>query len=255
MRFKGALPLWVEEWSHDALKKRKREIGDRAFARGYQMKVYTEADRKFQHFAKVLEQGRKEGIPKPIPADWMVFSGVDLASAKRPGNVIFTAARDAQGIRRPIDIRVIQGSSPEVARQVADVWHTHHPEIIMVEDNGYQGALIEWVQDLKDEYPWWSSIQPWTTTSNKHHEYLGLPGLDLEFNNGAWSLPGSLIKGHEVDCRCGFCLWIDEMSEYPICETSDCVMACWFARCAIKSWEDQLPMFGMPEVESDNFLE
>jgi hypothetical protein len=236
MRFAGRLPTWDAQWPPTRLRKQHETIGDRAWEQGYQCRPYTSADRLFQHASVVWTNGAALHVPDPIPGDWVVFSGVDLSGPTRPGNVITTIGISPEHIRMILDVQRIQGGSPAVADAVCAVWRRWLPAVVMVEDNGYQTSLIEWVQKSAQAHPWWDRIQPHTTTGNKRSTQIGLPGLDIEFRNGAWVFPGSLTAGHDVGCECGPCWWVREFKSYPQGATSDCVMSTWFASRAAAVW-------------------
>lgn len=250
MDFSGNLPLWKAHWPADALMRKRAEIGPRAFDRGYRMRAFADEDYLFPHFEKALELGRKESIPEPLPPDWHTFMGVDLAGPKRPGNVIWCGSVDAHGIRRPLEIRRIQGSSPEVARQIGEVNRHWKARAIMVENNGYQNSIIEWIQKLHDEFSWWMNVVAFTTGMKKVDPQFGLPGLDIEFMNGAWIVPRELnprVNEHDLNCDCGACVWVQEMSNYPHSAATDTVMASYF-------FSEACRQFKMEIDDRDQFL-
>jgi hypothetical protein len=104
----------------------------------------------------------------------------------------------------------------------------------MVENNAYQQSLIDWLsatEDLRTRYPFWVKVQAFTTGKQKSDPDMGLPSLDVEFNNEAWFVCMDEVKAHEMaTCKCGWCVWLREVDEYPISATNDCVMAMWFFR-------------------------
>jgi len=251
MDFRGRLPGWVDRWGPAALRKRELEIGPRAFAQGYRMRPYASEELAFPHFERALELGLRESIPEPLPRDWVRFVGVDLSSAKRPGNVAFAAAVDAHGVRRPLDVVRIKGSSPAVARAIGGVVERWRPQAVVVENNGYQAALEEWVRELGGRFPWWPLIVPFLTGSNKADPVLGLPGLDVEFANGAWVVPRELnprANGHPLYCECGPCVWVAETLAYPHGRATDTVMAMWFCREGIRGWLESAASRGEDEL-------
>lgn len=233
MDFKGSLPLWSEVWSKEALKHKLAQIRPRAFDQGFRMKAYADADFTFPHFKKALELGTTENVPAEIPPGWSTVIGVDLASPTRPGNVIWCGALSNTGVKRPLEIRCMKASSPVVAQALMDVASVWHPDVIVVENNAYQGALIDWVTQYKEEFPYWEAIVPFTTGRNKADPTMGLGGLDVEFMNGSWVVPRDLnpdLNGHEVDCDCGSCTWVREIRLHPNAAQTDTVMGSWFFR-------------------------
>jgi len=76
-------------------------------------------------------------------------------------------------------------------------------------------------------------IKGFTTGKNKHDEREGLPGLEIDFENGAWEIYLG-EKKHDFNCLCPWCVWQNEMTSFPGCENIDTIMACWFAWEAIR---------------------
>lgn len=233
----GVMDIWRAQWSERKLKARHEEVGDEAWERGYRMRARSDGDKLFPNFWNAVELGQGEHVPATAPPHWIYFLGVDLASAKRPGNVIAVCSLDHLNVRRLVDVEIIKGSSPDVAKAVHEKWYEYDPRVIAVEDNAYQGALIEWVQLLGDDFPWWTCIQPLTTTGyNKRSLETGLPSLDVEFKAGGWHIPESLFHGHPPSCECDSCEWRRQVSQYPNFGRDDAVMATWFARQAMAAF-------------------
>jgi hypothetical protein len=44
------------------------------------------------------------------------------------------------------------------------------------------------------------------------------------------------FEGHSPGCRCGWCVWKQEVVDYPMGATCDCVMANFFCREAMSLW-------------------
>lgn len=238
------LPGWASHWPAKALRQRHLSIGDRAFMQGYRMKAYADSDYVLPNFAKALELGKSERVPEGVvPNNWITFMGVDLAGKVRPGNALFCGAMETStGITRPLEARLIKASSPKVANAIGDLNNRWHCQAIMVENNAYQGALIEWIEDSKEKFPWWQNIIPFTTGSNKADPILGVPGMDVEFSNGGWRIPGDLnpeVNGHNIGCSCASCLWVSQMQNYPHSAQVDLVMACWFFRECCRRWRNE----------------
>jgi len=171
---------------------------------------------------------------------WPRYTGVDLSSAARKGNVIFTIALKPTGARIPIDIRRGNWSSPDTAGQVIDVFRTHHSRIILVENNAYQSALLEWIGQLPGA-PKDLPVIGYTTGRQKWQEGVGLGSLEVEFSRGAWEI---YAPEHQPACQCAWCVWVGEMKLHPLASTTDCVMACWFSREAIRYDRPKGPLIG-----------
>lgn len=224
----ASVPPW-DHWNAARLKKEKAE-SPRMFARGFHMKAFTDDERMFPSFTSCYAPGvrvvdiSKRGYP--------VFVGVDLSGPKRPGNAIFVAALDPATQRRyPLEVACGNWTSPETARRINDI-NMRYPNtrVIMVENNGYQQALIDWVKSAVNAHSFWFKIEAFTTGSNKNAPVIGLPSLEIEFKNKAWVIPNEEFEDHEKTCRCGWCTWTMETKDYPMSATTDTVMAMWFCR-------------------------
>lgn len=231
------LPLW-EHWPQARLLKEKSD-NPRMFARGFEMKAFTDDERMFPSFKSCYTPGVVLG--EVIRRRWPTFIGVDLAGQKRPGNVIFAAALDPQTHRRfPVEIHTGNWSSPELAKRLAQVHDRHDTRYIMVENNGYQQSLIDWIRHMpQNEVPnnFYYKIEAFTTGSNKISMEVGLPSLEVEFKNRAWVIAQDEFVAHPPGHRnCGWCTWSSECEDYPMSATTDCVMAMWFCREAIARW-------------------
>ncbi len=200
------------------------------------MQAFTDDERMFPSFTTCFTPG--VCTAEISHRGWPVFMGVDLAGPHRPGNVIFVVTLDPNTQRRyPLEVLAGAWTSPETARQLANV-HARHPNtrFIMVENNGYQQAIIDWIKSSPTDHSFWYKIESFTTGANKMKVEIGLPSLEVEFKNQAWVIPADEFSAHPLTCLCGWCTWCNEMRDYPMSSSNDCVMACWFAREAISRW-------------------
>jgi len=214
------IPLWPR-WDKEALIKRRGEIGSRAFARGFRQETLGDEDRSFPSVTKCAQ------VLDPLEymsAHWPRYTGVDLSSDKRPGCAFVTIAqRPTDKKRLVIDVRAKALTSPQVWRELEDLDRLYKPHIFMVETNALQGAVREWGLELNATLP----VQGFMTGRNKSDPVMGLPGLEVEFENEGWIIPR---PEHALDCNCAWCrLWM-EMTSHPVAESTDLVMALWFAR-------------------------
>lgn len=226
------IPLCTETgWTHDALVKKKASMPHSSFNRGWHLIAASDEDLTFPAFRSCFTPGVALG---PIQRnDWATFTGVDLAGEKRPGNAIVTLKVHPVTHRRiPIDLRAGSWKSNETVQHLADIYEAYRPTVIMVENNGYQQALVDWIQALKLDF--WPIVEPTTTTgSTKYNETIGLPGLQVEFQNRAWTIPSDEFEAHppgHMSKGCQWCRWVYEMTTHPLAVSSDYVMATWFAR-------------------------
>ena len=235
-------PVWPEMWSRERLLLRRKEIGLRAFARGFHLRAISEEDQLFKSIALCL---RPDLNMNDVDPSWPRYTGVDVGHSKRkagmkasrqekPYTVIFTIALDPDKRRWPVSILRGHYSGPDTGRRVIEVNETHRPEVIMVEANAYQLTLLEWIRGVGGDAA--IPLKPFTTGANKADEQIGLPGLAAEFDNQAWVIP---TNGLEVDdledaWPTAWWAWYVEMRGYPGASLTDTVMACWFAREAVR---------------------
>lgn len=253
------LPLWDARWSEAKLRDRAAR-NPRQFQRGFRMQAFVEGENTFPSFEKCRQRGLVLGELQRN--GWPAFTGVDLSSSKRPGNCIVTVKLNpVNRMRYPVDVRYGAWRSSELCEQLEMINGLYRPHVIMVENNGYQESLIDWVGDQRNRFSFWMKVEPTTTTSgNKADAEIGLPGLEVEFAHESWTIPyseyesimsdgtgGITIVGHgddegeeslpgsgpEWQAR-QWARWDYEFRHHPMAATSDGVMATWFARQGIE---------------------
>ncbi|MFH1574632.1 MAG: hypothetical protein ABIG68_11655 [Acidobacteriota bacterium] len=138
------------------------------------------------------------------------------------------AENPANHRRLVVDVRAKALKSPEVWRELEDIHRLYRPNIMMVENNALQGAVLEWGLELNATLP----VKGWLTGHNKSDPFLGLPGLEVEFSNEGWMIPR---PAHTFDCACAWCRLWEELTGHPLAATTDLVMALWFAREAARA--------------------
>ena len=225
------LPLWKEKWSKEELIKRcgTTPTSQRSFERGFRQKPFTSTELMFPSVENCIKYGIHVKDIYTGTKDWGTFVGVDLSGKKRPGNVLFTLGYNWRtGKKVPLDIRYGKWTSPEVARQLSLVNRDYEPIMIVVENNGIQESIIQWIQMYGSEYIYWDRVVPYTTLGEIKRSEVGLPSLEVEFSNHSWDI--YYESKHGLECRCGQCLWIEEMRTYPFGKSEDAIMANWFAR-------------------------
>lgn len=230
------IPVWEAHWSTERLRE-EEQSNPRSFRRGFRQESFSDDERMFPSFETCFTPGIVVG--EIARRGWPTFAGVDLAGDKRPGNVIVVVAVDPSTQRRyPLEVLVGAWKSPETAAQLAGV-HARHPSlrVIMVENNGYQQSIVDWIKQTPGDNSYWYLVESYTTGfASKVNPVFGLPGLEIEFKNKAWVIPSSEFEGHPAYCRCGWCVWKNEVHDYPMGASTDTVMATHFAREAISKW-------------------
>ena len=227
------LPLWHEKWGKKELIKKcgTTAVSKRSFEFGFRLRALTSTDLLFPSFRSCIQYGVSPA--DLVSKEWLFYTGVDPSTSKRKGNVIFTFAFNPKtNTKIVVDVRCGAWTSPEMARQLADVDRLFSPEIIMVETNALQTAIVEWIQECSDKFLFWDRVSSYQTQGDVKRSETGIPGMETEFANKGWIIP--IEEEHDPECDCGFCTFISEMNSFPFNLTNDTVMACWFARVACK---------------------
>jgi len=226
LKGKWAIPLW-SKWNKEKLKQRMKEIGTRAFNRGFRQKAITDEDLTFPSYRKIfLNPG--VSVNDIVDKDWPRYTGIDPFGQ---WIVIFTIAKAPTGKRYVIEIRRGKWTPTETITQIIEVNTNHKPQIFMLENNAAQVAIEEWAKEKAGaDLP----LKAFTTGKQKADPTVGLPSLEVEFENGSWVCAVGPVE-HEPDCECSICEFRKELGAHPIHPTADIIMAMWFAREAAKS--------------------
>jgi hypothetical protein len=220
------IPLWTEGgFGKDRLLHIREERGSAAFERGFRQHAMTDEDRTFPSFVKCKKPLSLQDLELEVQT-WSKYAGVDPASESRPGSAIFVVAKSPTGLRLPIEIRRGSWTGSDLVANISDVVNKYGLQVCMVENNALQGWIMQWALEKDKSLP----LKGYHTGKQKQDELEGLPGLEVEMENGSWIFPSKEWDGHKGSCQCGWCQWEREMLDYPQSETSDCVMAMWFAR-------------------------
>lgn len=224
-----SIPTFAPKFSQEAL---LSIANTRQFDRGFKMLPITDGELMFPSFAGCFEPSLALGdlISRRLPT----YIGVDLSGPRRAGNFIVALGLDPlTGQRIPLEVRHGAWTSPDTARNIAEVASNHATEWVMVENNAYQDSIIDWMKANRSQFTFWQRIDSFTTGKNKADENYGLPGLEVEFKNRAWSVPSSQWVSHGTTCVCSWCVWRNQIRLYPRGSATDGVMATWFANSAI----------------------
>lgn len=229
------ISLWEAKWNEEALRKRCASIGKRTFDKGYRQKPITEDERTFPSFSDCIKYGITPEQASPVNDRIFTVTALDLSGHKRSGNVIATVGVRGSDFKRVmLDIRSDKWTAPMVAKELTKVDKLFHPHIILVENNGYQESLIQWIRELPGQYDFWMKVQPYQTGKQKWSDDIGLPSLESEFSVGAWIVALGSPTDHLAECKCTWCTWVNDMRDYPQVEDADTIMAMWFCREAIR---------------------
>ena len=225
-------PVWNERWPKAALIEEFKFRGATYFNPAFRGLMMSDFDKVFdKDLIKSCCFSRED---MPYTGDKEKFIGVDLAIGQTKSakyTVLFGLAFDEEKkIRYPIEIRRGKFSSPDTARELIDMNQEIQPVCSVVENNFYQQAIIDWIEDLQGIE---LNIEPFTTGSQQKKSLdFGVPAMATDFQNGRWMIP---LEEDEYDwelekgCGCNICHWITELIQYPYGTYSDIVMACYLA--------------------------
>lgn len=254
-------PIWEEKWNKASLKKKLKTIGTRAFDRGFRNKALTDEDALFTDIllARCVEKDLRFGnLPSSFDkSTTRYYAGVDIGAGKNKNkgafSVMITLAVDGA---KKCPVSIVRGryTSPQFTRLILDEIATFKHDLIFVENNAQQEALIQWIDQVaigNEELP---PVKGFYTGTQKQDSEIGLPSITVEMEQGRWILPS--VENHEKPCHCGFCTLIKEMLEYPIGKYTDILMALWFAKEASRSMTFRMPrMYCVSDDDDDdNFI-
>lgn len=214
------LTLWEPKWSQEVLVSKRSAIGERAYNRGFRQMALSDEEKTFRSFDRCLIKGTK---PSELAGpDAPRFMGVDPFGQHV---VIFVLALKKGSRPKRVPVAIYRGSwgPAETVRHIVEAYRQHLPQVVKVENVAAQEAIVQWCQEKGDVIP----IEGFMTGKQKSDPEIGLPSLEVEFENGSWEIG---CEEHEYGCPCAWCVWISEMRGHPLHPTQDCVMACWFAR-------------------------
>lgn len=223
--FKGkyTIPLW-DKWPKDKLIARAEEIGSRAFNRGYRQEALSDEDRTFSSYLNIFKKGIS--MRDVVSHNWPRVGGMDPFGQ---WVAIFTLAISPEGKRYPVEIRRGKWDSTRAVLELIDAFRVHKHQLICVENNAAQDAIRQWALEKGQAS---MPLVPFTTGSQKAHPEIGLPGMNVEFENGSWVVAD---LEHGPDCLCAWCIWKMELRTHPVGVTADTVMASWLAREAARA--------------------
>jgi len=226
LKGKFNIPLW-EQWPKQMLIKKCKDIGRTAFNRGFRQSALSDENRTLPSYLTIFRYGVS---PQDlVQRGWPRVGGMDPFGKFV---VIFTLAVDpTTGKRYPLEIRRGKWGPTESVNQLIDAYSTHRHQLIVVENNAAQDAIVQWALEKGHAS---MPILPFATGKQKVDPMIGLPGMEVEFANNSWIVAMGNTE-HEPDCKCGFCVWKKEMGSHPVGEAADTVMASWFAREAARA--------------------
>jgi hypothetical protein len=226
-------PLWTK-FNEKDLYIKQQELGTRDYDRGYRLVPYTDSDKTFPNFLKCCHYGLKPTSVIDDEKNWVFIGGIDFAGLRRPGTVLVVlAVHKKTGMKVPVEIDMLRGTGDLIPLMIKH-FRRYGCDFYKAENNGVQEAIIDMlISSLGDEKirRYGIRVEPFLTGRNKADPITGLPSIDKEFENQEWMFcfPDKPGVGN-IDERNPWHKSFQEFKHHPFFETTDIVMASWFAR-------------------------
>jgi hypothetical protein len=228
------LPVW-SLFNHQDLVDKNRELGDRDYNRGYRLIPYSDADKAFPSFRSCCQFGIHPHKIIDDERDWIITGGIDISGKNRPGTILtILAAHRTTGLKVPLEIISMRGAKdlvPQIVRTYQE-WGTH---IYKVENNGVQDSIIDMLESSLGSAKfkrYGIKIEGFLTGRNKADPMTGLPSINKEFEKQEWlwCFPHGEPTTEDDLEKDPWAAAFFEFMHFPFWNTSDIVMATWFAR-------------------------
>ena len=229
--------LWEERWPYKALMRQRAKMGLVRFNRNYRNRITSDQDSSFPMIWFTGGVDTQTGIyykgcydERAILGNYdrnqlrMISVGVDPAIGQSKNAKFFAlVVLGLDHMNRIVIADMVRGqfSFPAQKRLVIEINDIYRPRSIAVENNSYQIALVQGLQEERATLP---VIGFHSSVAGKHKPDVGVPAMDIFFESGRFKIPrGSLESRRLTD------LLIDELHYWGRNDTSDMAMALWFA--------------------------
>ena len=161
--------------------------------------------------------------------------GLDLASLKRKGTVLWVIAQDGQRRIYPVELHIGKFTDLGLVDLIDSIWKRGiRFRSLKIENNALQDRVQRTIEGeaQRRSLEWWGRLSPFHTGANKMHPEHGLPGINTMLHNGQIIWP-------DAESTCGaphssdWLAFEQAMADLPkVIErgnTPDEIMAFWFA--------------------------
>ncbi len=217
--------LWPEKWSRPELDKRRATMGPIAYDRNYRNKVLTSETSIFpiEWFQKCYDYDATI-LSRHYGAELKKCLAVDLAIGSDEANSFFVAMiigmEKTTGNFKLLWMTRKRCGALEQVRIVGELYDRFIPDWVVVEDNGYQRAFLEFVQASNIRV----TPQPFHTDKRKHSTDEGIPSLQPIISAGRLRLPMANPESRAVSE-----IVVRELNHLGAGEKDDTVLTLWFA--------------------------
>ena len=250
--------LWEEKWPYSELMHQRAKMGTIRFNRNYRCMIMSDEDSSFPtiwfkggegldgtHYVGCFDSSIKLRPQLRDKARRVRFSniviGIDPALGKTARSAFFVAI--VLGINADGHIQMLDAYREKIGfKRQRDLviklwerWGGTAVKAVVVENNAYQGALIEGVREKNFRIP----IVTKTTTGK---DPIHIPTMDVWFESGRVRLPTGDAKGRAMSEQLA-----TEMNLWPNAATSDMLMALFFAHTRLVRYSPALTALLNPE--------
>jgi hypothetical protein len=244
------LVLWPERWSYEDLMYQRQKLGISRFNRNYRNLVMQDGDSTFPmawfeggvddqgvvyrgcYDEKLILGLNPQALRLKISA-----IGVDPALAIKHTQfgkyfAMVVLGITVEGYLVICDIVREQCNSITQRRHIVKAHSKWNPRYIAVESNAYQRALYESIEENHPHLP----VYAWhTANAGPRAAETGVTSMDKYFEGGRFKIPRGNVQSVELTD-----LLISELHYWGVADTSDLVMALWFAFAMLKSYIENL---------------
>lgn len=239
---KNKITLWPNRWDYERLMGEKASMGTIDFMKRYcniavdpDAMVFRDEYIRGLYIGDVKYPGclDEDHIVGRIPHDnWPVYCGFDPAIGKFRGHsycahvtLALGSCQDHEKCLWVIDLERDQYTLPQQVELIINKHEEYNAFVTMVETNAYQQGLLDELTRRGREEGRPIKVEPhYTSAQTKPDPELGIPSMSTYFENGLVHIP----YGNPESMR-KMQVFIDELVQYPSAQTTDTVMAFWFA--------------------------
>lgn len=193
---------------------------------------------------QLLQCDEEGGLPKFNYLDRMRYAlvaGIDLSGLGRQGTAFWVLAIDGSGKVYPVEHDRGAWTVTQIVERIQQSWARGiQPIKIIVETNGIQELIMESIGKVagSEGYEWARLLQSFVTGSNKWNPQLGLPGLDVDFEQGIVQWPARESSRMEFEHSAAWRIFETQGAQMTndVARKSmpDGWMAYWFARTGLR---------------------
>ena len=255
---KKQITLWPDKWPYSELMHQRAKMGSIRFNRNYRCMIMSDEDSTFPtiwfkggvgkdgtHYPGCFDNSIKlrptlKGRTRRNRFSNIVI-GIDPALGKTARSAFFAAI--VLGINEDGNVQLLDACREKIGfKKQRDLvialwerWGGTTVRAVVVENNAYQGALIEGIKEKKFRIP----IVTKTTTGK---DPIHIPTMDVWFESGRVKLPMGDADGRAMSEQLA-----TEMNLWPNAATSDMLMALFFAHTRLVRYSPALTAVLNPE--------